>query len=127
MKTAITVLIILMSVATFLCAQSGIVQPAPATDTPDQFADLCWVLLLCVFSLFARTAGKSRYRYHFLSIAFLLLLLASFHSHPLWKFAAPQNVSPQGSQKTQRRIKIRFSTSAPSATSVVRNSRVLRT
>lgn len=89
-RAVITIVVVLMTLATLLCAQPAIGQPAPAAaaERQDQFADLCWVLLLCVFSFFARSGRKGRYRYHFLSIAFLLLVLAAFHSHPLWSFGA---------------------------------------
>lgn len=59
-----------------------------AAANEQQATDFCWILLLCLFSFLIRTRKTGRWRYHLLTAAFFLLILAAFHSHPLWSLSS---------------------------------------
>lgn len=88
----ILILAILLSVGTPVTALAGTyylqTRLNSAVMHEEQLADICWIVLLCLFSFFARSRTKSRLRVHLITAAFLLLVLAAFHSHSLWSFSS---------------------------------------
>lgn len=53
----------------------------------DVIADFSWILLLCLFSVLIRFKTGSNSKRKLYLLAFLLLMLAAIHSHPLWSFS----------------------------------------
>lgn len=53
----------------------------------DVIADFSWILLLCLFSVLIRIKRGYNSKRRLYLLAFLLLMLAAIHSHPLWSFS----------------------------------------